>query len=143
MYFYARAIQLLRPDGWTAFVTSNSFTKRKYGEKIREYLAGNVSISTVIDFGEVNIFDATVEPYVLVAQKSKPAADATIVGHNLYPPIARQIGKSAGVSQVREELLQLDQYLASESSKFLARRASRPSGWRIEDEDSTSACLIS
>ena len=32
VYFYARALQILRPGGWLSFITSNSFTKREYGK---------------------------------------------------------------------------------------------------------------
>ena len=44
VYFYARAIQLLRPGGWTAFITSNTFTKRKYGEKLRGHLPNSLTV---------------------------------------------------------------------------------------------------
>ena len=27
VYFYARALQILKPGGWMSFITSNSFTK--------------------------------------------------------------------------------------------------------------------
>ena len=69
VYFYARALQILRPDGRLSFITSNSFTRRKYGEKLRRHLPIALTIERVIDFGEAKIFDATVEPYVLIGQK--------------------------------------------------------------------------
>ena len=132
VYFYARAIQLLRPSGWTAFITSNSFTKRQYGEKLRSYLPTQLTIQTLIDFGEVKIFDATVEPYVLVGQKVPPTTDSTVNGHNLYPLLARQIGRSANVERVREELLELPELLETEISSFQQSWLGS-SEWRIED----------
>jgi hypothetical protein len=76
VYFYARALQILKPGGWLAFITSNSFTKRKYGEGLRDYLANQMTVKTAIDFGEVKVFDATVEPYVLIGCKRAPHHDA-------------------------------------------------------------------
>ena len=134
VYFYARAVQILRPGGWISFITSNSFTKRKYAEKLRSHLPDNLTITTLIDFGEVNIFDATVEPYVLVGRKAPPPDDATVNGHNLYPVLTRNIGRSANVAQVREELHQLPEYLNHEVSTF-SQSTLRSSLWRIEDED--------
>ena len=132
VYFYARAVTLLRPGGWASFITSNSFTKRGYGEKLRGYLPNQLAIKTLIDFGEVKIFDAVVEPYVLVGQKTTSDVASTVKGHNLYPVLARQLGRSANVGRVREGLLQLPDFLKVEKSVFEQSWLGQ-SDWRIED----------
>ena len=132
VYFYARAVNLLRPGGWASFITSNSFTKRKYGEKLRGYLPNQLAIKTLIDFGEVKIFDAVVEPYVLVGQKTTSDVASTVKGHNLYPVLARQLGRNANVARVREGLLQLPEFLEIEKSVFEQSWLGQ-SDWRIED----------
>ena len=38
VYFYARALQILRPGGWLSFITSNKFMRAAYGTGIREHL---------------------------------------------------------------------------------------------------------
>ena len=35
VYFYARALQILKPGGWLAFITSNKFMRAGYGQGIR------------------------------------------------------------------------------------------------------------
>ena len=40
VYFYARALQVLRPGGWLSFITSNKFMRAGYGAGIREHLPG-------------------------------------------------------------------------------------------------------
>ena len=134
VYFYARALQIMRPGGWLSFITSNSFTKRNYGQELRNHLASALSIQNLIDFGETKIFDVTVEPYVLTGRKSSPAEDTTVNGHNLYPALARSSGRSAGVAKVREELLQLPEHLAAEATSF-RQNWLKDDEWRIESEE--------
>ena len=130
VYFYSRALQILKPDGWLAFITSNSFTKRKYGQGLRNYLATEMTMKTVIDFGEVKVFDAAVEPYVLVGQKTLPDADSILRGHNLYPLLSRQLSSRGNLENVRgcrqNNLVQITSALiwqiARKEASFLAYR---------------------
>ena len=134
VYFYARALQILKPSGWLAFITSNSFTKRKYGEGLRGYLANEMTVTTLIDFGEVKVFDATVEPYVLVGYKSAPGPNAAVQGHNIYPLLARELANKGSLERVREEIQRLPEHLATEVSVFPQNRLTA-SEWRIEHEE--------
>lgn len=137
VYFYARALQIMRPGGWLSFITSNSFTKRSYGKGLRTHLANTVAIQNLIDFGETKIFDAAVEPYVLTGRKSTPAENATVQGHNLYPQLAKSLGRSTNATRVREELLQLPEHLTAEATTF--RQTWLQAGeWRIESEATLS-----
>ena len=133
VYFYARATQLLRPGGWLGCVTSNAFTKRLYGNKLRSYLVEAFAIARLVDFGEVKIFDAYVEPYIFIGRKGAPDPEAIVHGHNLYPALAREIGPRAGVKPVRDELVRLPEYLVTEVSRFAQRRL-QGTEWRIGDD---------
>ena len=132
VFFYARALQILREDGWLAFVTSSSFTKRNYGKKLQECLARQIRLSHVIDFGEAAIFEATVEPYVLVGKKTPPRTDHEVHTHNLYPLLAQTLGRGAGVETTREYLTDLTVFLDDEVSTLPQHRFTR-GGWRIDD----------
>ena len=134
VYFYARAIQLLRPNASLAFITSNAFTKRKYGEKLRVHLANNLTISTLIDFGEVKIFKASVEVYILEGLKESPLPRSSVKGHNLYPLLTRKLGLSGSVERAREEMVRLPEHLSAEVSIFPQTRL-KESEWRIENEE--------
>ena len=133
VYFYARAIELMRPGGWLAFITSNGFTKRGYGKKLRGRLAKLLSISTVIDLGEIKIFDATVEVFIFTARNRPPEPESVVRGHNLYPLLARRLGRGAKVERARAEMSRLPQDLEAEASIFPQARLD-DSEWRIEDE---------
>ena len=133
VYFYARAIELMRPGGWLVFITSNGFTKRGYGKKLRGRLAKLLSIGTVIDFGEIKIFDATVEVFIFTARNRPPEPESVVRGHNLYPLLARRLGRGAKVERARAEMSRLPQDLEAEASIFPQARLD-DSEWRIEDE---------
>ena len=101
---------------------------------MRGHLANEMTVKTVIDFGEVKVFDATVEPYVLVGHKKPPNLDATVQGHNLYPLLARQLANRGSLERVREEIQRLHDHLNAEVSVFPQNRLIG-SEWRIEDEE--------
>lgn len=78
VYFYARALQLLRPQGMMAFITSNKFMRAGYGKKLRAFLGQKTSLQAVIDFGDLPVFEATAYPMVLVSRKQKPTKEHTL-----------------------------------------------------------------
>lgn len=67
--FLEYGIETLRESGSIGFITSNKFLTTQYGEGIRSYLREEAAIDTVIDFTDTNVFDVTVLPCILVAQK--------------------------------------------------------------------------
>jgi len=134
VYFYARALQLLREGGQLAFITSNSFARRSYGKKVQQHLADELAITTVIDFGEAQIFDATVEAYLLVASKGKPPSDHNVTTHNLQAIISRRAGSKSNVAAVRRELEDLPSLLSQDVGVMPQARFHR-SGWKVEALD--------
>jgi len=53
VYFYYRAIQLLRDGGMFAFISSNKWLRAGYGERLRAYIAQSAGVSSITDFGEL------------------------------------------------------------------------------------------
>lgn len=72
VYFYRRALNIAHSDGFVTFISSNKFFRAGYGKKLRTYLEENTKLETVIDFGDLPIFEATTYPCVLVISKSDP-----------------------------------------------------------------------
>ena len=56
VYFYARAIQLLRSGGGLSFITSNKYMRASYGDKLRHHLTNVLTIRQIIDFGDLPPF---------------------------------------------------------------------------------------
>ena len=85
VYFYARALQILRreqaqrPGGWLSFITSNKFMRAGYGAGTREHLPASLLIRRVIDFGDLPLFEANGKaiaayPAVLVGSRADDTA---------------------------------------------------------------------
>lgn len=73
VYFYERSVRLLRPGGVLSFISSNKFFRAGYGEKLRKFLADNTQIRTIVDFGELPLFEnAATFPMIFIAQKGMP-----------------------------------------------------------------------
>ncbi|RLC55599.1 MAG: hypothetical protein DRI80_17435, partial [Chloroflexota bacterium] len=72
VYFYRQGLALARPGGVLTFISSNKFFRAGYGKALRTYLRDNACLKTVIDFGDLPIFEATTYPCVLVAANRRP-----------------------------------------------------------------------
>jgi hypothetical protein len=72
VYFYVQALRQLRDDGALAFISSNKFMRAGYGSTLRRMLGQEVTLRTVIDFGDLPVFEATTYPAILVLRKRAP-----------------------------------------------------------------------
>ncbi len=67
VYFYARALQMLRPRGMLAFISSNKWFRAGYGKKLRQHLAAQTRIHSITDFGDLPVFGAIASPTMVMA----------------------------------------------------------------------------
>lgn len=89
VFFYIRAIQLLREGGTLAFISSNKWLRSKYGQPLRAYLQQHCRILSITDFGELPVFEsATAYPMVFIARKDKGSAQTPVLTlvKSLAPP---------------------------------------------------------
>jgi adenine-specific DNA-methyltransferase len=77
VYFYERALRLLKPEGALAFITSNKWYRAGYGKGLRSWLVENARILKLMDFGDAPVFEAIAYPTILIATRraapGKPA----------------------------------------------------------------------
>jgi type I restriction-modification system DNA methylase subunit len=72
-YFYARSLQLLKPGGMLAFISSNKWFRAGYGEKLRKHIAETCQIDSITDFGDLPVFkSATAYPMIFICSKQSP-----------------------------------------------------------------------
>jgi len=69
VYFYERSLSLLKQGGVLAFITSDTFFTREFGQKLRLFLTEKTSIEVLIDFGETGVFTAFTEPCIILARR--------------------------------------------------------------------------
>ena len=117
IYFYERAVNLLRPGGRTAFIASSTWTKTKAGEGLREFLKEVTSLDSFLDFGDLPVFeDATTYPCILVASRQKPPAEQIVAS-----AVVRDLGET-----------DLNRYLHS-NTVSVPQSELETGGWHFED----------
>jgi adenine-specific DNA-methyltransferase len=69
--FYERGYHLLKERGLLTLISSNKWMRAGYGKAMRKYLLENGTMRTLIDFGDVNIFEsATTYTNILIWEKT-------------------------------------------------------------------------
>lgn len=71
VYFYGLGLDILCDGGCLTFISSNTYLNSKFGEKLRKHLTETATITKLIDFAETKVFDAVVEPAIIVLRKEK------------------------------------------------------------------------
>ena len=76
-YFYERSYQILKPNGFSCFISSNKWMRSKYGEKLRKFFKEKTKVVNLIDFRGYEVFEATVDTNILLFQKNKSTPNHT------------------------------------------------------------------
>ena len=137
VYFYARALQILRPGGWLSFITSNKFMRAGYGAGIREHLPASLRIRRVMDFGDLPLFEANGKaiaayPAVLVGSRSDDSAGHVLNVADLTRSVRNKIsnaGLRVNPESVRGVLEDLDGLLAKAETGGFSQALLKKDGW--------------
>lgn len=68
-YFYERGLRLLKPGGRLGYISSNTFFKTGSGKPLREYLLREATIESVVDFGDLQVFEGVTTYPAIIALK--------------------------------------------------------------------------
>ncbi len=73
-YFYELGVLLLKLGGRLGYISSSTFLKSGSGQPLRRYLLDQCQIRTVVDFGDIEVFDGvTTDPAIVILDRvSKP-----------------------------------------------------------------------
>lgn len=74
-YFYERGIKLLKPGGRLGFISSNTFFKTGSGRPLREFLLREATLESVVDFGDLQVFDGVTTYPAIVTLRRGAAAE--------------------------------------------------------------------
>lgn len=117
VYFYERAIQLLKTGGVLSFISSNKYFRSAYGEKLRRFLSEDTRVLQIIDFGDAPVFTAIAYPCIALIVKDHPAQNhARVLTWEPGPPI--------------EEF----PAIFTSRSFSLAQKELTTDGWRLESQ---------
>ncbi len=74
-YFYEKGFELLRPGGRLGYISSSTFLRTGSGENLRHYLRTRAEIETVVDFGDLQIFEGVTTYPAIVTMRRAPATN--------------------------------------------------------------------
>ncbi len=126
--FIELGAKILNKNGKLGYITQNRFLKVGYAEALREYLAKNVAIKQITDFGDIKVFsDATNYPCILIFENDAPDGFAYV-----------EFKKKAEEVTPEELLVQVKKCLSEtkyEDERFklsrIKQEALKSSGWNF------------
>jgi Eco57I restriction-modification methylase len=74
-YFYEKGFKLLRPGGRLGYVSSSTFFRTGAGENLRHFLRTRAKIETVVDFGDLQIFEGVTTYPAIITMRRAPSAN--------------------------------------------------------------------
>ncbi len=77
-YFIAAGFNFLEEAGVFCFITSNKFFVRGYGKQIRKFLLEKTHLLVAVNFGELPVFQASVDSAIILSKKEIPREGYTI-----------------------------------------------------------------
>lgn len=139
VYFFERALQLLRTGGVLSFITSNKYLRAAYGERLRTYLLYATHPRVILDFGDSPVFTSIAYPCIIVTEKvrSVPKGELPSPEHFQIPQRIQQL-LDAPDRTLRVLTWNPGNALPEFPDIFdaqaqpLAQRDLKPDGWRLE-----------
>jgi type I restriction-modification system DNA methylase subunit len=135
VFFYERSVKLLRDGGALALITSNKYYRAGYGEKLRGFLARELTLQQLIDFGDAPVFEAIAYASILTGVRTAPTPDASVLGYtwekdvhlDRISQIVPERGQQIRQSELKTESWQLE---SPQAVRLLAklRNAGKPLG---------------
>jgi hypothetical protein len=118
VYFYELGLNLLKPQGYLTYISSNKYFRAGYGEKLRQFLADATTIYNLIDFGDFPVFEEAIAyPSIITLSKSKSE-------NNQVQALSWDETKKQEIAQFATVLEQDGLIISQENLK--------PDGWRLE-----------
>ncbi len=73
-YFYEKGLELLRPGGRLGYISSSTFLRTGSGEPLRHLLRMRAKIESMVDFGDLQIFEGvTTYPAIVTFRRARAA----------------------------------------------------------------------
>lgn len=73
IFFYEQSVKLLKPGGVLTFITSNKYFRAAYGKKLRPFLKRQLTLRSLVDFGDAPVFDAIAYASILIGNRTPRA----------------------------------------------------------------------
>jgi hypothetical protein len=122
-YFFERGVQLLKDGGRLGYISSSTFFKTGSGEPLRRYLAEKTRLQSIVDFGDVQVFEGvTTYPAIVVTKK------------NAVPTVPVEAPHTLRFLKFETELdKELGKHFATHAQPML-QAALQLGGWQLEGD---------
>jgi len=94
-YFFEQGAKLLKPAGRLGYISSSTFFRTGSGENLRRFLTDGLSIETVVDFGDLQIFEGfTTYPAIVTLKQGGAAAEGALRFLNVKTSLPDDLGRA-------------------------------------------------
>jgi len=105
-YFYEKSYQILKPKGFSTFITSNKWMRAKYGENLRKFFKTKTALLNILDFGGYKVFEATVDTNILTFKRETPKSNHILNVVNIQTDFANNTKLDVYTKKHRLSLVQ-------------------------------------
>ncbi|MGQ7792556.1 Eco57I restriction-modification methylase domain-containing protein [Faunimonas sp. B44] len=117
-YFFERGVRILKPGGRLGYISSSTFFRTGSGENLRTFLGDGAAVETVVDFGDLQLFEGvTTYPAIVTLKKT----DAPQSGDLLFLKVQETLPKDLTATFEKE-------------ARPMSRARLGTGSWRFEDE---------
>ena len=101
-YFYELGLTLLKPGGRLGYISSSTFFKTGSGEALRRHLLARAQVRTLVDFGDIQVFEGvtTYPAIVVMDREDSPDPQAPVrflaLGQTMPESLAAEFRQHAG-----------------------------------------------
>lgn len=94
-YFFELGLKLLKPGGRLGFISSSTFFRTGSGKLLRAFLAEHSEVESVVDFGDLQVFEGvTTYPAIVTLRKSERAPVDGALHYLAVRELPQDLGKS-------------------------------------------------
>ncbi|GAA8399040.1 class I SAM-dependent DNA methyltransferase [Helicobacter pylori] len=132
-YFFALASNLLKEKGFSAFITSNKYTRAQYGAKLRGFLLKNTTIISYMELNALKVFEsATVDTSIINFIKQPPTKESVF---KYYEPIKNDKDdlKNAHPLPIKQNALQTESFIFANTTLLDLRDKMENIGTPLKD----------
>jgi hypothetical protein len=125
VYFFEQGVELLRPGGQLAFITSGSWVRGNFGSPLRKFLSATVRMESMVDFGKFQPFEDAemIRPSITILTKDPPGGEMRLFKWlTAGPPPATLSAEIAVAPTVRSDRFGEDAWELEAENVFQLRK---------------------
>ncbi|MWR19211.1 type IIG restriction enzyme/methyltransferase [Helicobacter pylori] len=134
-YFFALSYHLLKEKGFSAFITSNKYTRAKYGAKLREWLLKKTTIVSYMELNALKVFEsAAVDTSIIHFIKQPPLKESDFKYYEPTPDDKDDL-KSTPYLSMKQNALSTESFIFANATLLDLRDKIESVGTPLKDWD--------